>query len=145
MAQIGDVYEVRYTGVYRSVAAALSIFKLKVLSWLPGLHGKCLFLPTLADELWFFVLTPIVLSAVCLAMSYGRRASFVPAYPYVLGITFLVFPAISSRGFRCECDCTHAPLSMVLVACTQCGTFSAGVGTHAPWPAHMRRGRPTNA
>ena len=100
VAQIGDVYQVHYTGAYRSVAAALSIFKLKVLSWLPGLHGKCLFLPTLADELWFFLLTPVALSLICLAFSYARKASFVPAYPYVLGITFLVFPAISSRGFR---------------------------------------------
>ena len=76
--------------------------------WLPGLHAVCFGLLSLESQLWFATFMPIFVAL--LAFPVARvvfRQPFEAALPSVIGWTFLLFPAISSRGFRAlaPCDC----------------------------------------
>mmetsp|Transcript_76621 Transcript_76621/g.151867 ORF Transcript_76621/g.151867 Transcript_76621/m.151867 type:complete len:1162 (-) Transcript_76621:155-3640(-) len=108
IAQIGDVYQVRYPQSYDSVShRVFAPFRLQLFGWFPGLHMRCLGISTLNDELAFYLVTPITLSLLAVTISWLRYHSLIPALPFILRLAYLLYPSISSKGFQAlgDCDC----------------------------------------
>ena len=62
VAQIGDVYQVRYPDGYQSFTSRLfSPLRLQLLGWFPGLHWRCFGGTTLAVQLLAYCLMPLAL------------------------------------------------------------------------------------
>ena len=108
VTQLDAVYSLRYPAPYVALLRRLSLVNLHLFGWLPGLHPVCFGLPSLEAQLWFATLVPLVIAVAAFpAAKIIFRQPPAAALPFVLGWTFLLFPAISSRGFRAlaPCDC----------------------------------------
>ena len=108
VTQLDSVYSLRFSAAYAALLNGMAVVNLHLFGWLPGLHPVCFGLPSLESQLWFATLAPlgIALAAFPIAkFAFGQP--YAAALPFVLGWTFLLFPAISSRGFRAlaPCDC----------------------------------------
>ena len=104
---MSDVYRVVYPRAFSSVASKIfSPLRGDAFGWVRGLNIHCLQLH-LTDELALFTLLPFALVVLVLALSWSLRGTAVPTLPFVLRITYLVWPIISSRGFQglAHCDC----------------------------------------
>ena len=109
-AQIGDVYQIRYPPSYQSLSHRLfAPLRGELFGWIPGLRLSCIGIERLVHELVLYTLLPVALVAPALAISWCYRRSLVPALPFVLRFTYVVFPIISSKGFQAlaECDTFH--------------------------------------
>ena len=108
VAQIGDVYRVRYPRDYESITNLLfAPLRLQLFGWIPGLHLHCFGITALEAELLLYSLAPLVLVLIGFAMSWLYHRSLVPALPFVLRLTYVFYPSVSSKGFQTlgECDC----------------------------------------
>ena len=152
VAQIGDVYQIRYPPNYQSITHTLfAPLRLQLFGWIPGLHLRCLGIATLEGELLLYSLAPLALVLLGLAISWSCRRSLVPALPAVLRLTYLFYPSVASKGFQAlgECDCFneigggkrcflpaaysvecpgyHAPPHLMALGGLAVGIFGAGV------------------
>jgi len=108
VTQLDAVYSLRYPAAYRALLGALSIVNLHVFNWIPGLHAVCFGLSSLSAQLLFIALAPLGVALAAFPIAkFALRHPPTAALPFVLGWTFLLFPTISSRGFRAlaPCDC----------------------------------------
>lgn len=163
------MYAVRYPQGFASLLEVLSIANLHLFRWLPGFHSVCLGMHSLEIQLWFKTLSPVVVAAVAFVVDFiccRRRQAQVQAealpkrpfpeasLPFVLGWTFLLFPTLSSSGFRslAPCDCfeyadgervcflredyavecagrgpASAPMSVIVPACVAIAIWAVGV------------------
>ena len=107
VAQLQDVYQLHYPGGYSSLTRRIfSPIRLQVFGWIPGLNFKCLGVDSLAKELILYLLLPPIVAAVALVLSWCRLRSILPAIPFVLRLTFVLYPPVSSRGFQVLSKCT---------------------------------------
>lgn len=138
VSQLTVVYSIDYyPPEYERVVNAFRMANLHVFAWLPDLQPSCLGMPSLLNQLLFVTLGPIVVALAAIAIVKLRGASLASALPFVLYWSFLVYPSVSSRGFRAlaPCDCFYylgANLNRTCLLRTdyeeQC-TFGA-----RPWP-----------
>ena len=108
VAQIGDVYQIRYPEGYQSITHKLfAPLRLQLFDWIPGFDLRCFGIATLEAEILLYSLVPLALVVVALAVAWLRHRSLVPALPFVLRLAYLLFPSVSSKGFQTlgECDC----------------------------------------
>jgi hypothetical protein len=99
MAQMGDVYQIRYPPGFQSLSSTLfSPLRLQLFGWIPGLHLSCLGIHTLQAELLLNSLLPLLVLLLSFAISWGRARSFAPALPFVLRLTYLLYPSVASKG-----------------------------------------------
>lgn len=107
VTQLAEVYDFTYPPAYARIIHAFRVANLHLFAWLPGLQPVCLGLSSLVSQLLFATLAPLVVVAVSLAVTALRRKPMLSALPFVLYWSFLVFPSVSSRGFRAlaTCDC----------------------------------------
>ena len=108
VAQLQDVYQIRYPPGYQSIALRLfSPLRLQFFGWIPGLHRRCFGIETLDGELLLYTLLPLGVVCTALAASRIRHGSLLPVLPFVLRATYLLYTAVSSKGFQtlAECDC----------------------------------------
>ena len=99
MAQMGDVYQIRYPPGFQSLTSTLfSPLRLQLFGWIPGLHLSCLGIRTLEAELLLNSLLPLLVILLSFAISWGRARSFAPALPFVLRLTYLLYPSVASKG-----------------------------------------------
>jgi len=108
VSQLTAVYSIDYyPPEYERVLSAFRIFSLHLFAWLPGLHSTCLGLPSLLSQLLFAILVPILVMLIAVLVVVLRRAPLTAALPFLLYWTFLIYPSVSSRGFRAlaPCDC----------------------------------------
>jgi len=107
VAQLDSVYSLRFPAVYIYLVKAIDIFNLNAFSWLSGLHPVCIGLPSLLSQLWFATLVPLGIALVVLAVVWRATGMPSASLPFIIWWTFLLFPSISSRGFRAlaPCDC----------------------------------------
>ena len=108
VAQLQDVYQIRYPPGYQSIALRLfSPLRLQFFGWIPGLHRRCFGIETLDGELLLYTLLPLGVVCTALTASWVRRRSFLPVLPFVLRFTYLLYTAVSSKGFQtlAQCDC----------------------------------------
>ena len=108
VAQIGDVYRIRYPEGYLSLTSRLfAPLQLQLFGWIPGLHLRCFGAGTLQAQLLVFSLLPLGIVLLAVGVAKARCGTMVPALPFVLRCTFLFYPAVSSKGFQtlgaCEC------------------------------------------
>ena len=106
LSQLGSVYLVAYPPRYAAVVRVFNVANLHLLAWLPALHPTCLGVPSLYAQLLTVTLVPLALALLSLAVTAVRRASPATAVKLVLYGTFLLFPSISSKGFRALAQCT---------------------------------------
>ena len=106
VSQLSEVYDFTYPAQYENVIHFFRITNLHLSSWVPGLHSACLGLPRLLDQLLFATLVPIGVVAAAFIITAWQRKSPLSALPFVLYWTFLVYPSVSSRGFRGLATCT---------------------------------------
>ena len=108
ITQIDRVYAIVFPPAYANVVKALNSVFHVFFGWIPGVATACTGLG-LTHELLLLSFTPliIVLCAFVIVMWRGHRSTV--ALPFVLVVTFLCFPFVSSRGFRAlaPCDCFH--------------------------------------
>ena len=110
VAQIGDVYRIRYPDEYASVThKAFGFLRLELFGWIPGLHLRCLGISSLLGELLLYSLLPLGIVIAAFGYCWVRYGSFMPALPFVLRFTFFFYPSVSSKGFQTlgRCDCFH--------------------------------------
>ena len=109
VAQLAAVYAITYyPPQYERIITTISLANHALLfSWLPSLHPTCFGLQSLLGRLLFATLAPVAVALVGLAVVKLRRAPLLSALPFLLYWSFLVFPSVSSLGFRAlaECDC----------------------------------------
>ena len=100
VTQLAQVTAFVQPPAFRALLRVFDVSNLLV-GWVPGLNLRCFGMPTLQASLLFELLTPLL---VALALAAALRAR---ARRYILLLTFLVSPAIQSRGFRVQaaCDC----------------------------------------
>ena len=113
VTQLEFVYDIRFPPAYEALLDALSFVNLDLLHWLPALAPNCFGLAALSTRLLVLALVPL---AVVVAVPAVRSCScsrqrddqpLLDSLPFILGWTFLLFPPISSLGFRslAPCDC----------------------------------------
>ena len=97
-SQVDVVYGLRFPPAYAALIDALSVINLRVFHWLPGIHPVCMGLPSLHAQLWFATFVPFGVALALCILKLPRVA---------LWWTYLLFPSISSLGFRAlaPCDC----------------------------------------
>ena len=63
--------------------------------------------PRHPGQLLFYVFFPLGVATLVVAAAYARHLTIVPALPFVLRWTYLLYPAVSSKGFQVlgGCDC----------------------------------------
>ena len=106
VAQIGDVYQVRYPPSYHSLSNYLfAPFRGQLFGWVPGLRLGCIGIERLVHELMFYTLLPISLIALALGISWCRHHSLLPMLPFVTRFTYVIFPIVSSKGFQAVAEC----------------------------------------
>ena len=110
MAQLSTVYEVRYTRETAHASFVISTcfgWMEDIFGWLPSLHLSCLGISSIWDKLLLYTILPLVVIAIACGGAWTVHRSLVPALPFVLFWTYLVFPSVSSKGFRAlsACDC----------------------------------------
>jgi hypothetical protein len=71
------------------------------------MHLSCLGVTTLEWELLVYSLLPLAMVVICCSFTWVLRRDVVSALPFVLRLTYLLYPAISSKGFQTlgNCDC----------------------------------------
>ena len=96
-----------YPPEYERLVSTFRIVNLHVFAWLPNLQPACLGMPTLLDQLLFATFAPIAVALAVVAVVKLRGAPLASALPFLLYWSFLVYPSVSSRGFRAlaSCDC----------------------------------------
>jgi hypothetical protein len=107
LGRLGDVYSLRFPLAYARMLKAFSIANLHIFNWLPGFQPVCLGLRALEAQLWFATFAPVAVALAALVAARVHFRALAPAVPFVLNWTLLLFPSISSRGFRAlaPCDC----------------------------------------
>ena len=108
VSQLTAVYSITYyPPEYERIVSAFRIVNLHVFAWLPDLQPACLDMPTLLDQLLFATFAPIAVALAVVAIVKLRGAPLASALPFVLYWSFLIYPSVSSRGFRAlaPCDC----------------------------------------
>ena len=116
LAQIEDVYQIRYPPDYQSISSVVfAPLRRDLLAWLPGLHLGCLGAKSIAAKLVVYLSFPAAVVVLALVTSYAAslcghapgRHPLLPALPFVLFWTSFVFPSVSSIGFQAisTCDC----------------------------------------
>ena len=108
VSQLTAVYSIDYyPPEYERILDAFRVFNLHLFAWLPGLHSTCLGLPSLLSQLLFAMLAPILVALIAVLVVQLRRSPLESALPFLLYWSFLVYPSVSSRGFRAlaPCDC----------------------------------------
>lgn len=108
VTQLERVYAVRYPPEFNSLLSLLDFVNIDLLGWAPSLRLRCLFgITSFSFKLFATALAPfaLVLAAPLVVSLRGRPLT--SALPFILGLTYLLFPAISSFGFRvlAPCDC----------------------------------------
>ena len=106
VSQLESVYDLRYPHEFRTLIGALSIVNID-LSWLPGLQLHCLGVRSLTSRLLVMTLAPLGIAFLVPLITLARRRPLASCLPLVLSWIFLLFPAVSSFGFRAlaPCDC----------------------------------------
>ena len=76
-------------------------------SWIPGLHLQCFGVRTIESVLTLYVAFPLGVALLAAAGTYARHRTILPALPFLLRWTYLLYPAVSSKGFQVlgRCDC----------------------------------------
>ena len=108
LAQLGDVYRIRYPPDYQSVSKTLfSVLRPDFLSIIPGLHLSCLGFGGIVHKLAVYICFPLLVSLLACGASLLASRSVRPALPFLLFWTYFVFPSVSSHGFQAvaRCDC----------------------------------------
>jgi len=107
---LSAVYSIDYyPPEYERLLSTFHVFNLHLFAWLPGLHPTCLSMPSLLRQLLFAVLAPLGVALAAALVVKLCRAPLASALPFTLYWSFLVYPSVSSRGFRAlaPCDCFH--------------------------------------
>ena len=107
VTQISQVYDLRFPPEYSTLLDILSVLNLSFVSWLPTIRLFCLGLSSLRARLILATWLPLTAAIAAPILSILISGDALPSIPYVVGGTFLAFPAISSYGFRSlgACDC----------------------------------------
>ena len=106
IAQLEAVYSIDYYPPrYKQLINSLQVFNLHFFAWWPSLQPTCLGIPSLVGQLLFATLAPLVVVLMVGTVVKLRGSPLVSMLPFVLYGSFLVFPAISSRGFRALAPC----------------------------------------
>ena len=116
LAQVEDVYQIRYPPDYQSISSVVfAPLRRDLLAWLPGLHLGCLGASSIFAKLVVYLSFPAAVVVLALVASHAAslcghapgRHSLLPALPFVLFWTSFVFPSVSSIGFQAVsmCDC----------------------------------------
>ena len=116
LAQVEDVYQIRYPPDYQSISSVVfAPLRRDLLAWLPGLHLGCLGAKSIVAKLVVYLSFPAAVVVLALVTSYAAslcghapgRHPLLPALPFVLFWTSFVFPSVSSIGFQAisSCDC----------------------------------------
>ena len=108
VAQLKGVYQLRYPRGYQSISARFfAPLTGALLDWIPGLHMHCIGLGGLQRQLLVYTSLPLAVIGLIVAWSLQRHRSLVPALPFLLRFTYLIYPSISSKGFQAlgQCDC----------------------------------------
>ena len=108
LAQLGDVYRIRYPPNYQSVSRTLfSVLRPDFLSIIPGLHLSCLGFGGIVNKLAVYICFPLLVSLLACGASLLRSRSVRPVLPFLLFWAYFVFPSVSSHGFQAvaRCDC----------------------------------------
>lgn len=108
VAQMSDVYVIRYPPNYRSVSEAVfAPFRGQLFAWIPSLDWECFGIRGLFSQLVLYTLFPLGLCLLRLLAAWCTHRSLVPALPFVLRFIFLVATMVSSKGFQAlaPCDC----------------------------------------
>ena len=107
VTQIGEVYDVRFPGEYEVLLNILSVANLQILQLWPSIRLFCIGLQTLSARLAFMTWAPLGVAIVAALVTNLLQGSVFPALPFILYWTYLLFPVISSSGFRAlaPCDC----------------------------------------
>jgi len=108
IAQMSDVYQIRYPPSYQSVIGTLfAPLRGQLLGWFPGLHFDCFGIRSLFSQLVFYTLLPLGLCSLRLLTAWRTHQSLLPALPFVLRFFFFVAAIVSSKGFQAlaQCDC----------------------------------------
>jgi len=139
MAQMGDVYQIRYPPGFQSLTSTLfSPLRLQLFGWIPGLHLSCLGIHTLEAELLLNSLLPLLVILLSFAISWGRARSFAPALPFVLRLTYLLYPSVASKGashsdVHSGASPGASPLHVLTAGASPSHVFTAGAS-----PSHVR-------
>ena len=106
VTQLSAVYDITYyPPEYEKLMRYFELANLHVFSWIPGLHPTCLGIPSLVSQLYTFTIVPLLVAAASLIFVKLRGLQLTSALPFILGWSFLVFPSVSSRGFRALAPC----------------------------------------
>ena len=107
VTQLERSYDLRFPPSFSALVRSLSFVNVDLLGWLPGMQLRCLGVRALSSQLLVATLAPLAVAATPLLFAALRHQPLASAAPAVLAWTFLVFPAISSFGFRslAPCDC----------------------------------------
>ena len=106
ISQLGSVYRVSYPQAYEQLLSGFRWLELNI-GFVPSLQLHCVGLRSLGSKLLSYIIAPLLVMAIALAVSLKRYGSILPAVPFSLYVSFLVFPSVSSRGWRVlsECEC----------------------------------------
>jgi len=106
VTQIDAVYRLLFPPAYTRLLGFLSIANLRLPFHLPRLSPVCAGLSSLPGRLSFATFVPLgVVVAAFPVAKLGFHAPLASALPFVLVWTFLLFPTISSFGFRALMPC----------------------------------------
>ena len=106
VTQIDAVYRLRFPPAYTRLLGFLSIANLRLPFHLLRLSPVCAGLSSLPGRLSFATFVPLgVVVAAFPVAKLGFHAPLASALPFVLVWTFLLFPTISSFGFRALMPC----------------------------------------
>ena len=106
VAQMGDVYQIVYPPSYQSLSDNLfAPLRGQLFGWIPGLRLSCFGIERLEHVLVLYALLPVAIITLAFAISWCRGRSLLPALPFVLRFTYVVFPIISSKGFQALAEC----------------------------------------
>ena len=104
--RVSSVYDVPMPAAVANLLSFFELFNINIGGI--GLPMQCMGLGTYEQQLAFMMLTPVVLAAVLLlgfllrscCAGKGAGAGLLAALPWLLSLSFLVFPMVSSSAFR---------------------------------------------
>ena len=108
VTQLESVYVLQYPHAFGAFVGGLGFVNVDLHEWVPSLRLSCLVgARSLSSQLLVAAFVPLGVALGAPLAAVLRGAPLASSLPFVLGWTFLLFPSISSFGFRtlapCEC------------------------------------------